>query len=186
MATLTPEKARDALILALGAGATVKEACAQAKRSVSWYENLRGSDPDFRRAADEAKARAAKAKDGSKDPTLYQLSFAEWRQKFLGRATYPHMQNLIDVMEGRDPSWMHPSMTWEPASRDRIVMNIPVYHAKSQTVTVDWVTYKLCLNPNLQILIVSKKQEQAKKFLYQIKQRLTSNLYSDLQMAYAG
>src|SRR5690242_5020320 len=143
MANLTPEKAREAMVLALGAGATVKEACAQAQRSVSWYENLRGSDPEFRKACDDARHRAGKAKDGAKDPTLYQLSFAEWRKRFLQRETYPHMQNLIDVMEGRDPSWLHPSMRWEPASRDRVVMNIPVYHAKSQTVTVDWVTYKL-------------------------------------------
>jgi len=186
VATLTPEKAREAVVLAIGAGATVKDAVAQAQRSVKWYENLRSSDPEFKKAVDDARARAQKALDGSRDPTLHQLSFAEWRQRYLGRFTYPHMQNLVDIMEGRDPSWLHPAMTWEPASRDRVVMNIPVYHAKSQTITVDWVTYKLCQNPNLQILIVSKKQEQAKKFLYQIKQRLVSNLYSELQMAYAG
>lgn len=180
------DAAKQAVVLAIGAGATVSAACSAAGRTKKTYENWRASDPEFRRAVDEARAKADKALDGSKDPTLYQLSFADWRKRFLDRATYPHMQNLIDVMEGRDPSWLHPSMTWEPASRDRIVMNIPVYHAKSQTVTVDWVTYKLCQNPNLQILIVSKKQEQAKKFLYQIKQRLTSNLYADLQMAYAG
>jgi hypothetical protein len=190
MATLTTEKAKDAVILAIGAGATVNEACAQAGRTRKTYDNWRANDPDFKRLADEAKARVAKARaagdNAAEQSELHNLSFAEWRKRFLNRETYPHMQNLVDVMEGRDPSWLHPAMTWEPASRDRVVMNIPVYHAKSQTVTVDWVTYKLCQNPNVQILIVSKKQEQAKKFLYQIKQRLTSNLYADLQMAYAG
>src|SRR5690348_16744092 len=100
MATLTPEKAREALILAIGAGATVKDACAQAQRSTKWYDNLRATDADFKKAVDDARARASKAKDGSKDPTLYQLTFAEWRMRFLGRHTYPHMSNLIDVMEG--------------------------------------------------------------------------------------
>ena len=183
---MTMEQAKEAFLTAIQSGSSVGEACASVGRSRKSYENWRAADKDFASKVDAARERRDKAIDAGRDPELYELDFAQWRKRFLGRETYPHMQNLIDVLEGRDPGWLHPSMTWEPASRDRIVMNIPVYHAKSQTVTVDWVTYKLCKNPNLQILIVSKKQEQAKKFLYQIKQRLTSNLYIELQMAYAG
>ena len=184
--TKTTEQAKEAFILATSKGASVAEACKAAGRTVKTYENWRSSDKEFAKKVDETRLWRDQAAEGAKDPDLYDLDFATWRKRFLNRETYPHMQNLVDIMEGREPSWLHPSMTYEPASRDRVVMNIPVYHAKSQTVTVDWVTYQLCLNPNLQILIVSKKQEQAKKFLYQIKQRLTSNLYADLQMAYGG
>lgn len=182
----TPEQAKESFLKAIKDGASVEDACKAATRSRKWYENVRSQDRQFAADVDAARERRTRAAVDGKDPALYDLTFAEWRLKFLGRETYPHMQNLVDVLEGRDPSWLHPAMTWEPASRDRVVMNIPVYHAKSQTITVDWVTYKLCLNPNLQILIVSKKQEQAKKFLYQIKQRFSSNLYTELQMAYAG
>ena len=182
----TTEQAKEAVILAIQAGASVTDACRTAGRQRKTYENWRSSDKDFAAKVDEARTKRQKAEEGGRDPDLYNLSFAEWRKRFLNRETYPHMQNLIDLLEGRPPSWLHPAMTYEPASRDRLVMNVPVYHAKSQTVTVDWVTYKLCMNQNVQILIVSKKQEQAKKFLYQIKQRLTSNLYMDLQMAYGG
>ena len=182
----TPEQAKESFLKAIREGKSVEAACTAAGRSRKWYENSRSQDKTFAGDVDEARERRTRAAVDGKDPSLYSLTFAEWRMKFLKRETYPHMQNLVDVLEGRDPSWLHPAMTWEPASRDRVVMNIPVYHAKSQTITVDWVTYKLCLNPNLQILIVSKKQEQAKKFLYQIKQRFSSNLYADLQMAYAG
>ena len=182
----TPEQAKESFLKAIKAGATIGDACEAAGRSRKWYENIRSQDKQFAAEVDDARERRTRATVDGKDPALFDLTFAEWRKRFLNRETYPHMQNLVDVLEGREPSWLHPAMTWEPASRDRVVMNIPVYHAKSQTVTVDWVTYKLCLNPNLQILIVSKKQEQAKKFLYQIKQRFSSNLYTELQMAYAG
>jgi hypothetical protein len=186
MTALSPQQAKERVILAVGAGSTVADALRSADRSQKWYENARSSDPEFKHAIDTARANATKAKAVSKDPTLYQISFAEWRKRFLNRETYPHMQNLVDVLEGRDPSWIHPAMTYEPSSKHRSVINIPPFHAKSQTITVDWVTYKLCLNPNVRVIIVSKKQEFAKKFLYQIKQRLESPLFADLQLAYGG
>lgn len=186
MPQLTADQAKERVILALGAGTSVVEALKQADRSIKTWENWRAGDPEFKLAADTARQRAKAVRDGSEDPELKQLSFAEWRMRFLGRHTYPHMQNLVDVLEGREPSWLHPAMTYDPASKHRCVVNIPPFHAKSQTITVDWVTYKLCMNPNLRVIIVSKKQEFAKKFLFQIKQRLTSNLFADLQLAYGG
>lgn len=186
MPALTPAQAKERVILAIGAGATVTEACRTAERSIKWYENARSSDPDFKAAVDSARAAAREGRDPEAEAELRNLSFAEWRERFLGRATHPHMQNLVDVLEGREPSWLHPAMTYVPASKHRCVINIPPFHSKSQTITVDWVTYKLCQNPNVRIIIVSKKQEFAKKFLFQIKQRLESPLFADLQRAYGG
>lgn len=62
---------------------------------------------------------------------------------------------------------------------------VPTRNAKSQTMTVEYVTYRICMNPNVRVIIVSKRVDQARKFLYSIKQRLTSNQWAPLQAAYA-
>ncbi|WP_248785689.1 hypothetical protein, partial [Escherichia coli] len=65
-------------------------------------------------------------------------------------------------------------MKYEKGTNDnRILINIPPNHAKSITITVDYVTYKIVNNPNFRVLIVSQTQRLAADFLYAIKQRLT-------------
>jgi hypothetical protein len=86
--------------------------------------------------------------------------------------------------EGREPEPLS-GCNWEPANLKRLIVNVPPGHSKSSTITVDYVTWKICMNPNVRVVIVSKRQEQARKFLYQIKQRLTSTLFAELQAAYA-
>jgi hypothetical protein len=71
-------------------------------------------------------------------------------------------------------------------NNNRILLNIPPNHAKSITITVDYVTWLLCQNPNFRVLIVSQTQRLAGDFLYAIKQRLTHPMYEDLQAAYAA
>lgn len=114
------------------------------------------------------------------------VGFAEFSEKFLGTRVWPHMQNVVDLLEGREPSWLHDSMIFEPgtAGLSRLLVNVPPNHAKSMTVTINYVTYRIAKDPNINVLVVSKTQEQAKKFLYAIKQRLTHPKYADLQFAY--
>ena len=63
------------------------------------------------------------------------------------------------------------------AGLSRLLVNVPPNHAKSMTITINYVTYRIAKDPNINVLIVSKTQEQAKKFLYAIKQRLTHPRY---------
>jgi hypothetical protein len=53
-------------------------------------------------------------------------------------------------------------------------------NAKSTTITMDYVTWRVVKNPNIRVLIVSKNQKMAVKFLYGIKQRLSHPMYADL------
>jgi hypothetical protein len=71
-------------------------------------------------------------------------------------------------------------------ANNRILLNIPPNHAKSMTVTIDYVTWQVCQNPNFRVLIVSQTQQLAADFLYAIKQRLTHPNYEALQQAYAA
>lgn len=58
-------------------------------------------------------------------------------------------------------------------------------NSKTQTLTVDYVTYRICMDPNVRVIIVSKRQEQARKSLHQIKTRLISPRFAKLQAAFA-
>ena len=182
----SPERARDAFLLAIKAGASVGDACTAATRSRKWYENLRSQDKEFAAAVDAARERRDKATSAGKDPELYNLSFADWRKRFLGLDTYPHQHLWVDVLEGREPQLMHHTVRYEPrGDRKRILINTPPFHAKSATITQQWVAYRLCMNPALRIMIVGKTAEAASKHLYAIRQYLTDPNFVELQAAYA-
>ena len=163
----------------------VEDGCKAAGKSLKTYEYYRRSDKVFADRMDRTRL-GLRGQSFIEEQTK-DLDFAGFRQKFLKSKTFPHQQNLIDVIEGRDPSWLHPSMKYEKGLADnRILINIPPNHAKSITVTVDYVTWKIVNNPNFRVLIVSQTQRLAADFLYAIKQRLTHPMYEELQQAYAA
>jgi hypothetical protein len=166
-------------------GMTIEAACASAGKSIKTYEYYRRTDKVFTDKVDRTRLGL---KDKSFiDSDVHDITFAEFRQKFLHSQTFPHQQNLVDMIEGREPSWMHPSMKYEPGlASNRVLINIPPNHAKSITITVDYVTWQVVRNPNFRVLIVSQTQQLAADFLYAIKQRLTHPMYEALQQAYAA
>jgi hypothetical protein len=164
---------------------TVEQAVASAGKSYKSYEYYRRTDSTFKDKIDRTRLGLRGASFIEK--TLDELTFPQFRERFLRSKTFPHQENLIDVIEGREPSWHHPSMKYEKGVADnRILINIPPNHAKSMTVTVDYVTWKIVNNPNFRVLIVSQTQRLAADFLYAIKQRLTHPMYEELQQAYAA
>lgn len=112
------------------------------------------------------------------------MSFAEWSEIFLESKVFPHHQSWVDVLEGREPSWQHESMTFEPSSPKRLLVNVPPEHAKSTVITVNYAVYRLCMDPGIKIAIVSQTQKRAKEFLFAIKQRLTEPRWAKLQQVY--
>jgi hypothetical protein len=166
-------------------GMTIEAACASAGKSIKTYEYYRRTDKIFTDKVD--RTRLGLKDKQFQDGDVHDLTFAEFRQKFLHSQTFPHQQNLVDMIEGREPGWLHPSMKYEPGlASNRILLNIPPNHAKSITITVDYVTWQVVRNPNFRVLIVSQTQQLAADFLYAIKQRLTHPMYEDLQSAYAA
>jgi hypothetical protein len=75
-------------------------------------------------------------------------------------------------------------MTYEPGNPNRLLVNVPPEHAKSTVLTVGYATYRICMDPNVRIVIVSQTQTRAKEFLYSIKQRLTEEAWVKLQQVY--
>jgi len=185
MADNSADIAKRIILGCVAEGMTIEAACASAGKSIKTYEYYRRTDKIFADKMDRTRLGLKDKNFASSD--VHDLTFSEFRQKYLHSRTFPHQQNLIDVIEGREPGWMHPSMKFEKGlANNRILLNIPPNHAKSMTVTIDYVTWQVCQNPNFRVLIVSQTQQLAADFLYAIKQRLTHPNYEALQQAYAA
>ena len=185
MAEKSSDIAKRLILSGVAEGLTIEAATAAAGKSYKTYEYYRRTDKNFCDKIDRTRLGLKDKNYASSD--VHDLTFAEFRQRYLHSRTFPHQQNLIDVIEGREPGWLHPSMKYEPGlANNRILLNIPPNHAKSMTVTVDYVTWQVCQNPNFRVLIVSQTQQLAADFLYAIKQRLTHPTYEALQQAYAA
>jgi hypothetical protein len=185
MADNSADIAKRIILGCVAEGMTIEAACASAGKSIKTYEYYRRTDKVFTDKVDRTRLGLKDKSYASSD--VHDLTFSEFRQKYLHSRTFPHQQNLIDVIEGREPGWMHPSMKFEKGlANNRILLNIPPNHAKSMTVTIDYVTWQVCQNPNFRVLIVSQTQQLAADFLYAIKQRLTHPNYEALQQAYAA
>ena len=185
MSEKSSDIAKRLILSGVAEGLTIEAATAAAGKSYKTYEYYRRTDKVFADKMDRTRLGLKDKNFASSD--VHDLTFAEFRQRYLHSKTFPHQQNLIDVIEGREPSWLHPSMKYEPGlASNRILINIPPNHAKSMTVTIDYVTWQVCQNPNFRVLIVSQTQQLAADFLYAIKQRLTHPMYESLQQAYAA
>lgn len=114
----------------------------------------------------------------------FQIDYATFSKEFLNSTVFAHHQSWIDVLEGREPSWVHEAMVYEKASPQRLLINVPPEHAKSTVLTVGYPVYRICMDQNVRIIIVSQTQKRAKEFLYSIKQRLTEDQWARMQQVY--
>jgi hypothetical protein len=185
MAENSADIAKRIILGCVAEGMTIEEACASAGKSIKTYEYYRRTDKVFTDKIDRTRL-------GLKDKSfaegdVHDLDYAAFCERFMHHKVFPHQQNLIDVIEGREPSWLHSGMKFEKGvANNRILINIPPNHAKSMTVTIEYVTKMVAQNPNFRVLIVSQTQRLAADFLYAIKQRLTHPMYQELQTAYAA
>ena len=135
---------------------------------------------DLAEAKEDAKNKSVKALGIAKD----EIAFPQFSEIFLDQRVFPHHLDWIDLLEGREPSWLHPSMKYEPGQQSRLLINVPTEHAKSTVITVNYSTYRIALNPNVRIIVVSKTLLKAREFVYAIKQRLSHPRWLKLQTTY--
>ena len=159
-------------------GLTVEASLLRVDRTLSAYERWRREDPVFAQRVDEV--RGMRQRVGP-----LELSFPEFSERFLGMRVFPHMQNVVDLMEGRRPSWTPTGIVFEPGERDLAIVNMPPEHGKSVTLTINYVTYRIAMDPNIRVIIVSKTQAMARKFLYAVKTRLTHPKFQEMHAHYA-
>lgn len=108
-------------------------------KSEKTYAYYRDSDEEFR---NEIKAIRAQLSAGG--PRKEVPPFEEFARDYLGHEMFAHQLQWIDVLEGRRPRGMHSSMTYEEGEPDLIMCNTPPEHAKTTTITVDYVAWRIC------------------------------------------
>ena len=163
-------------------GYSVQKAMDAVGRTVKTYEYYRKTDPSFALQID--KVRAMTARGELQTGTVPVPEFPEFSETYLGTRVFEHQRHWIDLLEGRELKDVHPSVVYEPGAPDLLIVNTPPEHAKSTTITVNYALYEICRNPNIRIIVVSKTQAMAQKFLLSIKNRLTHPRYQDLHLAF--
>lgn len=183
---MTQSQATERFFKAYADGETVEGALIAARRSYQWFRDAKRLDPDGFAARVE-QVRAARQLRGpatEDERAAVAGDFVSFRREFLDSATFAHQRAWVDLLEGRTPELL-PGWRFEPAKPNRLLVNVPPNHAKSATLSIDYVTYRICRNPNVRIIVVSKTLGQAQKFLYAVKQRLTHPKYRKLQGTFA-
>ena len=179
---LTTEAAKDKFVELIQDGVRVAAALEKIGYAQKTYEEWRRKDAAFKSRVDQARQLRGKREDVERGE---KLGFEEWRQKYLNITTPWHQLQWVDLLEGREPRNLHSSQQYEPGKRNRLLINCPPFHGKTVAITIDYVTYRLCMDPGFRVLLISAGSDLAKDFLFGIKQRLTSPDFLDLQKAYA-
>ena len=112
------------ILTSVAEGMTIEQACASAGKSIKTYEYYRRTDKIFSDKVDRTRLGLRDKNFALGD--VNEITFAQFRDRFLKNKTFPHQQNLVDMIESGTPSWLHPSMKYEPGlANNRILLNIP-------------------------------------------------------------
>ena len=176
-----PDAQKKVLAL-LEQGSTITAAMSAVGRNDVTFRQWSMQDPDFKDKADKARLEGKGIKANLTE--LKDISYPDFCEQFLDTKLFDHHKDWIDLIDGVSPRWLHPSMTYEPAATNRVLINVPPEHAKSTVITVNYVTWKIVTNPNSRVIIVSKTQGMARKFLSAIKTRLSHPNWTKMQVAF--
>jgi hypothetical protein len=173
--------AQKRVVEAIREGAKVAEAMEKVGRKEETYRDWM-KESWFKSQIAEIRAVAGRrATKGGPAPVPDFPEFCE----LLGEPLFPHQLRIYDVMEGREPRDLHPRMVWEPGDPERVVCNMPVGHAKTNTFSINYVVWRIHKDPNIRVVIMSKSIDLARDIVGAIKQRLTSHVFQDVIGKYA-
>ena len=176
------DEAKAKVLALLEQGATVTAAMAAVERNDSTFRQWTMQDADFKEASDKARLEGKGVKADMAN--LKEIPFPEFSEQFLDTKLFDHQLDWLDLLEGREPRWLPEGMSYELGDPNRVLINVPPEHAKSTTITTNYVTYRIVTNPNTRVIVVSKTQGMARKFLGAIKTRLSHPAYIKLQTAF--
>ena len=177
--TLSSQEKKSTIIATVRMGRTIEEGCRQAGVSRKTHEYYRKSDPDYRDLIDRALTAKAEGAEAARKEVP---DFPEFCAKYLDTQLAAHHLQWYDLLEGRPPRDLHPAQRYIQGDPDTILVNTPPEHAKSTVITTNYVVWRICQDPSIRVLIISKTQSLAAKFLFAIKQRLAeSKAYAELQ-----
>lgn len=178
---LTVAEAKAEVLRAVRDGMTIVEAMRSVDRAEATYKDWRKADPGFAAQVDQMREVAREARKRGGKQAAETPSLEEFCDQYLHMPMALHHLRVLDVIEGREPREPHPSIRWQRGRSNRILLNFPPYHGKTQQWSVNYVLHRMMENPNVRICVISKTQEFAKKIVHQVKQHLELPKYAKLQ-----
>lgn len=180
---LAADAAKAKVVDLIDKGETVEMAMLKAQRSLATWEYWRKSDKAFVEKIDRIRARRTVAVDGDREDLAG--DFRHFCNTYLGHDLYWHQLQWIDMLDGNPPRDLHPSQTYTEGRKSYLLINTAPEHGKSTTLTVDYITYRICKDPTIRVKLISKTQQSAMEQLYSVQNRLTSDQYYLLQQTFA-
>jgi hypothetical protein len=167
-------------------GKSIKQGCIDMGLTEAQYKYLRQSDANFRDEIDRLRLMSQSGEEAEANRENI-APFPEWCEEYLDTKLFNHHLQWIDLLEGDEPRNLHENQTYIKGEPEFLLINTPPEHAKSTTITMNYVTYRICQDPNIRVILVSQTQEMAKRFLRGIKDRLASENrnYQKLQLDFA-
>lgn len=156
------EWAMNALIEILKQGYTIAQAVESLGVTRNWYDANRQRHPEWAKKVDATRA----GKYEADWPDLTGMTYREFAETYLGMSVFDHHVPIVEALE--DPQVTRSLVTGFPES------------GKSTHVSLGFVLYRICQNPNLRVALVSKSKEKAQDLLGRVKRYLTEpHLYDD-------
>jgi hypothetical protein len=176
--------AKERVLELISNGHSVEMAMGAVDRSASSYRNWRDTDPEFAHRVEQIREvnKSAARRRGTE---LVVPDYPEFAEVYLKQKLPEHHMRVWDLINGRDPRNMHPSMKFQKGRPNYVILNFPPEHAKSTVWTAGYTTWRIIKDFSTSGAIISAKQDMAKQFLYQVKQRFEHPDYHELQAAYA-
>lgn len=165
-----------------GSDLTIEEAARRIDRNRSTVYRWMDADPAFAaRVSREHQRRQGDHDNGRRVVP----DFPVFCEEYLGFRLFWHQLQWFDLLEGRAPRNLHPAQTFTPGADPHLLLvNTPPGFAKSTTITAAYTLWRLLKDPNTQAVIVSKNEPMAKKWMFQIKDWLTSRSFQRMQQAF--
>lgn len=180
---ISASEAKEIVLDRITAGDSRADAMKRVGRSVETFRKWMKTDEVFHRrvASIRGSIKEGKANSGAVP------DFPEFSARYLRQPLPLHHLRAWDVLNGREPRDLHPSMTYTRGAYggDFSIFNFPPGHAKSTTWTMNYVVWRIHRNPNIRVVIVSKTANMAQKFLSRIQFVLTSPVFQEMHAAFA-
>ena len=106
--------AKAQVLNAIRSGVTIPAAMALVNKKPDTIRQWMNRDPLFAANLEEAKIEGQKQSFDAMGVEKESMPFKDFSKAFLDQTVFPHHQDWVDLLEGREPSWLHPSMKYEP------------------------------------------------------------------------
>ena len=161
-------------------GASANDAINAVGRKIHTYHAWRKHHPWF--AEELRKIRdAQRANPPRRTPVP---DFPEFSAEYLHQPLPLQHLRVWDVLNGRPPRDMHPTIRYHQGRPNYLLSNMPPEHAKTTVWTINYPVWRIAKDPDLQSVVISKSLNMAKRYLYAIKARLTGPQYRQMQVAF--